>query len=93
MVRLSSGVQIRFVLLGFGGGSWNSGNIFLEAKMLGTTKAKRKPVVKPQIERSVESLLWRIANQRYSRVIVGAILSGAILVGAFLCYMITAWVM
>ena len=56
--------------------------------MLGTTKAKRKPVVKPQIERSVESLLWRIANRRDSHVIVGAILAGTFLLG-----MLTAWVL
>ena len=56
--------------------------------MLGTTKAKRKPVVKPQVERSVESLLWRIANRRDSYVIVGVILAGTFLMG-----MITAWVM
>ena len=55
--------------------------------MLGITKAKRK-VVKPQIERSVESLLWRIANRRNSYIIVGAILAGTFLLG-----MITALVM
>ena len=54
--------------------------------MLGTTKARRKPIVKPQIERSVESLLWRIANRHDSHIIIGAILAGTFLLG-----MLTAW--
>ena len=53
--------------------------------MIGTTKAKR---IKPQVESSVDSFLWRLANRRYSGIIVLAILAGAFLAG-----MLTAWVL
>lgn len=41
---------------------------------------------KSEIERKVESLLWRIANWRNSHVVVAAALAGAFLLG-----MLAAW--
>jgi hypothetical protein len=49
--------------------------------MIGVTKSKRK-VIKSEIETTVDSFLWRLANRRHSVGIALAILTGAFFLGA-----------
>jgi hypothetical protein len=59
--------------------------------MDGTTRAKRKPVIKPEVEKTLDSFLWRLANRSNSSVIVFGIMAASFLAGAITGTSLLIW--